>query len=406
MDWGEGGTPFIWAERDVGHDCRDIRAAAEKFCQGPDRASHPAEIGERVVHVSQTIDMLLRKRALMVGEYSKSGLWDDAGFNTDTDWLRHSAQMSYSDAAETLVVGEHIGELPQASEALDEGKIGFGHLVHMARNAAFIARRNTGSFDEAPLLKKALDESVSRFRHTCLNLRHVQDPKGVVEEEANAVEMRELTINRQEDGTTYLNLRLDTPTAAIIALDTSRRSQRLGPDDHRQRARRMADAMIDRLIGEGGPAVEITISGTPDTFLGIDGAPAAELEYVDPISGEMLRRYACNASFTKILLDDKLIPVAAAHSRRMPTRKERQAMDLQQKHCRGRGCHRPASQCSPHHVVWYSRSRRTKISEMILLCPHHHWLVHEGGWDVALKDDGTVLYIPPFARGPTQSIAA
>jgi hypothetical protein len=43
---------------------------------------------------------------------------------------------------------------------------------------------------------------------------------------------------------------------------------------------------------------------------------------------------------------------------------------------------------------------------MILLCPHHHWMVHEGGWDVALKDSGEVLFIPPFARGPTSSVAA
>jgi hypothetical protein len=120
----------------------------------------------------------------------------------------------------------------------------------------------------------------------------------------------------------------------------------------------------------------------------------------------MLRRLACNASFTKILLDEKLIPVAAAHSQRLPTRKELQAIDLQQKYWQGRRCHRPAAQCSPRHVVWYSRSRLTKISEVVLLCPHHHWMVHEGGWDVALKADGGVLFIPPFARGSTASLAA
>jgi hypothetical protein len=33
-------------------------------------------------------------------------------------------------------------------------------------------------------------------------------------------------------------------------------------------------------------------------------------------------------------------------------------------------------------------------------------MVHEGGWDVALKADGEVVFIPPFARGPTRSVAA
>jgi hypothetical protein len=43
---------------------------------------------------------------------------------------------------------------------------------------------------------------------------------------------------------------------------------------------------------------------------------------------------------------------------------------------------------------------------MILLCPYHHWMVHEGGWDVAAKPDGELLWVPPFARGPTVSVAA
>ena len=406
MDWGEGGASPSWAKPDIGREYADIRAATDTFCDRPLRDFSPAEIGEQIIHLSQTIDMLHREQARLAGVFARSRESDRQGFNSDIDWLRLNGRMSYADAAESLAVGEHIDALLQSSAALDGGKIGFGHLVHMARNAAFVARSKTGSFTETQLLAKAVDESVSRFRHTCLNMRHVQDPQGVVEEEVRAVEMREVSFNRLEDGTTYINLRLETPTATIIEADTCRRAQRLGPDDHRDRGRRQADAVVDRLTGDGGPAAEITISCTPDTLLGLAGAPAAEVEYRDPISGEMLNRLACTAKFTKILLDDKLIPVAAAPSRRVPTRKERQAMNLQQKHCQGRGCHRPASQCSPHHVVWYSRSHLTKISEMVLLCPHHHWMVHEGGWDVALKADGGVLFIPPFARGPTASVAA
>jgi hypothetical protein len=80
--------------------------------------------------------------------------------------------------------------------------------------------------------------------------------------------MREVSFNRQDDGTTYTNLRVDTPTAAIIEADTSRRAQRLGPDDHRPRVRRQADAMVNRLTGDAGPAAEVTISCT-ETLMGL-----------------------------------------------------------------------------------------------------------------------------------------
>jgi hypothetical protein len=405
MNWGEGGAAPNQSRAGT-HAFDQLRHAATRFCRRGRHHCSAAQLGDNIVDLGQTIDILRREQARLAGVFSATAEWEAQGSNTDTDWLRHNGRMSWSDAAEILAVGAHLTQLPKASAALDAGEIGFGHLVHMARNAEFVARRNTGSFDEGPLLQKAVGESVSRFRHTCLNMRHIQDPAGVVADEVNAVEMRELTFNPQDDGTTFINLLIDAPTAVIIEADNARRAQRLGPDDHRSRRRRGADAMVDRLIGEGGPAAEITVSCTPDTLVGLVGAPAAELAYTDPISGEMLRRLGCNAVFTKILLDDKLIPVAASHSKRMPTRKERQAMDLQQKRCRGRGCHRPASQCSPHHVVWYARSRRTKIAEMVLLCPYHHWMAHEGGWDVALKPDGELLWIPPFARGPTVSVAA
>ena len=38
---------------------------------------------------------------------------------------------------------------------------------------------------------------------------------------------------------------------------------------------------------------------------------------------------------------------------------------------------------------------KTDLSNMILLCQHHHWMVHEGGWRLSLAPDGRVLAIPP-----------
>jgi hypothetical protein len=35
------------------------------------------------------------------------------------------------------------------------------------------------------------------------------------------------------------------------------------------------------------------------------------------------------------------------------------------------------------------------MSNMILLCQHHHWMVHEGGWRLSFAADDRVLTIPP-----------
>ena len=305
-----------------GHLVR-LRLDVEEFVDRPNLPSSPYETSLRVRHLAETIDMLRLEQAKLVGVLIDVGWARDDGVTTPAEWLRHEAKMSKRDASDVVAVAERLSELPQGQTAIRSATVGFGHLVQMARTASFIGRHQTGKFDELPLLVRAMKESVSRFHFTCLKLRHAQDPEGVVDAEVKAVEMRELDFNQMDDGTTYINLLLDTPTARIIELDTRKRAERLGPDDTRSFARRQADAMVDRLLGDGGMSVEITLSGTPDTFMGVQGAPAAELEHCDPVSGEMFRRLGCSASFTKILLDDRLIPVAATTSRRMPTARER-----------------------------------------------------------------------------------
>ena len=48
----------------------------------------------------------------------------------------------------------------------------------------------------------------------------------------------------------------------------------------------------------------------------------------------------------------------------------------------------------------------TDLDNLILLCHRHHWMVHEGNWQIVRGDDGRMLTIPPTvtfgppARGP------
>ena len=42
---------------------------------------------------------------------------------------------------------------------------------------------------------------------------------------------------------------------------------------------------------------------------------------------------------------------------------------------------------------------------MLLLCHHHHWLAHEGGWQIVKTDEGEILPVAPMhvfglPRGP------
>jgi hypothetical protein len=37
----------------------------------------------------------------------------------------------------------------------------------------------------------------------------------------------------------------------------------------------------------------------------------------------------------------------------------------------------------------------TDTANLVLLCYRHHWMIHEGGWQLATVDQGRLLAIPP-----------
>ena len=69
--------------------------------------------------------------------------------------------------------------------------------------------------------------------------------------------------------------------------------------------------------------------------------------------------------------------------------------------------HPPDSVAWPnrHHIVFWASGGETKLSNLVLLCYHHHRQVHEGGWQV-VRAGGELRFVPPEqmvpirARGP------
>jgi hypothetical protein len=68
---------------------------------------------------------------------------------------------------------------------------------------------------------------------------------------------------------------------------------------------------------------------------------------------------------------------------------------------------------SAHHVVHWIHGGSSDLPNLALLCYRHHWMVHEGRWQLVKTDDGRMLAIPPQfdtyqqrARGPGKGMAA
>jgi hypothetical protein len=276
----------------------------------------------------------------------------------------------------------------------------------IARESAALGER----LDEAKLLRKARKESIARFRNSCMHARHSGDPEGFVKEEKEGVEARSLTVSTADDGAVLINCILDKVGGAAVQTALEPLARRAGKDDDRRRDRRLADALVDlavHALDNGVPSqrTHMQVTTSLETLLGLSGAPAAEMEFSLPISAKAIERLACDCSVTRILLDSDSMVIDVGRAKRVISGPQRKALAVRDRGCVWPGCDRPATWTSGHHLAHWIHNGPTDIPNLVLLCYRHHWMVHEGEWQIVRSEDGKITTIPPapfgrFARGP------
>ena len=314
----------------------------------------------------------------------------DLSEQTTIDWLRHNCGLTQQAAADRIHIGEKLPVMEKSEDAFYNGRLGIQHLAVMARAAVAVGDR----FDETRLLPKALTMSPGRFYYESLHYRHSVLPKKVADEQADMVERRSLTLSTGEDGCVLLNAVLDPIGGAAVRTALEAAARPAGKHDHRHREKRLADALVERLSGGGRVRVQMQVTSSIETLLGVMGAPGAETEFSLPISSRTVERWACDCSLTRVLMQDS-VPIDVGRAQRVIAGPKRRALIARDRHCRWPGCERPASWCDGHHLKHYIEGGGLELENMILLCQRHHWMVHEGRWQIVETDDGELVPVAP-----------
>jgi hypothetical protein len=363
-------------------------------------------LAERLIRLRNSIDLLEMEFSRMASDFARTDEYDQQGFESPVSWIKANCHMGGGAAGDRVCVGEQLERLGHSQVAVGIGEIGFAHLALIARTSAAVGER----LNEQRLLKKARELSVKRFRNACTHARHAADPDGVVNEEKQGVEARSLTVSTADDGVVLINCILDKVGAAAVQTALEPLARRAGKGDDRLRDRRLADALVDlamHALDNGVPSqrTHMQVTTSLETLLGLSGAPAAELEFSLPISARAVERLACDCSVTRILLDSDSMVIDVGRARRVISGPQRKALAVRDRGCVWPGCDRPATWTSGHHLVHWIHNGPTDMPNLVLLCYRHHWMVHEGEWQLIRTDDGEILTIPPttfgqLARGP------
>jgi hypothetical protein len=77
------------------------------------------------------------------------------------------------------------------------------------------------------------------------------------------------------------------------------------------------------------------------------------------------------------------------------------ALVTRDRHCAFPGCTRPPVACDAHHIVHWVDGGTTALDNLVLLCRHHHTIVHTTPWQVRINpDDHHPEFLPPARLDP------
>ncbi|WP_404800107.1 HNH endonuclease signature motif containing protein [Amycolatopsis eburnea] len=229
------------------------------------------------------------------------------------------------------------------------------------------------------------------------------DPDGVEPDDTEpATPTRELSLRRKRTGTWELSGRFDdeTGTRASALLDAL--AERRGADDLRSPQERYGDAFSDAVdLALNSPELPTQAGERAHVMVAVSlsdlksGLGHATLGDTGLITAAEARLHACDCKLIPAVLGTHSEPLDLGRARRLISPGLRRALFLRDRGCAFPGCHRPPRHCQGHHIRHWAEGGPTDLANLVLLCGHHHRLLHRSGWQVRIATDGHPEFLPP-----------
>jgi hypothetical protein len=117
------------------------------------------------------------------------------------------------------------------------------------------------------------------------------------------------------------------------------------------------------------------------------------------LSASAIRRICCDAEIIPAVLGTASQILDVGRHQRLATAAIWKALVVRDHHCRFPRCTRPPIMCHAHHITHWADGGPTSLANLVLLCGHHHRLIHAGPWHIETTAPGKFTFHPPGATG-------
>ena len=424
-----------------------VVGVVESSAAGEPRLEGQAAV-EVLLALRAQLDRLAVASARLAVTVDADGCWALEGARSFSHWLAGASGMPFHQARELLATGRALRDhLPVTARAALAGEVGAEQVHLLARLAPTSdARRAALSAPEQEcgeefLVAQARSLPAGSFRRLVQRWAAAADPEADERGYRDACEREHLTLSPTSGGV-HLAGFLTTEHGALLGSALDAVTVPPAPDDHRTTPQRRAQALADvarlclehGLVGTGA-AVRPHLSCVVDFDTlrrAVDGAsegfaastdrgsrqrreddgdgghgrtgprrlqltPVADVERfavaevlgVGPVPPSVLSRLACDCEISRIVFGPDSQVINAGRAERTFAGPRRKAVIARDGTCRYPGCCAPPALCEVHHVDgWAARRGETDVNRGVLLCWHHHDVVHRRGLQVGPSPGG------------------
>lgn len=298
------------------------------------------------------------------------------------------------------------GATPVLAAAWQSGAVTRGHAEVITSALADLTPAHRGPAENS-LTSYACGNSVARLRQHVPGVLAALCPSTAEAADAVEAEQRGLWLRRPLNAAPYLVAQLPEISLREVLAGLDRLSEPGVGEDHRSRAQRRADALVELTgrdhdhPGGGAVAPHIGVVVPLATLAGRSETPGM-LPDGTPVSSSLAREKACGAAWTALYTDAEGRLLDLGRTTRVPNRAQQIYLRVRDGSCQFPGCGVEASRCVIHHVTWWRHDGRTDRSNLICLCLPHHTAIHRGGWQLAPDLAGGWRWTSP--RGHTHHV--
>lgn len=376
----------------------------------------PRMLADEVVALFAAVNRLHAMALSRLARVDANGVAALETGSSTASWLRHHTGLPSGQASDLVRTARELGTSLGATEtALGNGEITVHHARTIARTARLVhdqvrSEEAGAAVAEVERVMLEVGRAVDAGSLTgfATRVRQVVDPDGALADANRAHERRWLSTSTTLEGMVSIDGLLDAEAGAVLLTALASAATPQGPDDRRSAGQRRADSLVDVCsyaldTGQPRPSAGVRphlLVTTPLAAItgrsGESSSPAevAELAWTGPLTDEAVRRLACDAEVTRVVLDPSSQPLDVGRSTRTVPVHLRQALIVRDRGCVAEGCDRPSAWTEAHHVVHWAEGGRTALDNLVLLCRTHHRKVHDAGWEFGLIC-GSWRLVPP-----------